>query len=113
MIGPFLVFLMLGLFCLTVGVMVRNGAIGSGSRLHQRHEDPSVPAYFRNGVFALIPLGTTLLICAAGVLLRAVDETLATTAVMAAVVLGVVGLVMPLRPPAFTKPRWLRSLNND
>jgi hypothetical protein len=106
--------LVLGIGGLILGIEVR---LGWNRRWRDAYFGDTYPASIRNSFMALIPTSLAFVFIAAGVLLqpRAAGETLksaepmllsAVFLILAGVSLGIAGWTM-LRPPAWSKPRWL------
>ena len=94
-----------GLLAIVFGVL---SIRGSWRRWEPWHRNPNLPFYLRNGAFAMIPFGVTLLGLSGAILTGNRHHTVATVCVLAVFAGFVVGIWFMARPPGFLKPDWLR-----
>jgi hypothetical protein len=107
----FIAILLMGMWLLTLGVWMR---LGWNRRWRAAYFGDTYPRYLRNGFFALIPGGLFMVLIATSVVLSPVTpgnerSFLATTLGLLGLLSMVVAAWFMIRPPEWTKPRWLRE----
>lgn len=109
--GAFLSCAGMGMLALLGAFLLYTGRLGPDSRWGRRYQDKDIDSYFRNGPFAMLPFGVTLLIFAAGVL---VDEGSRARTVLLAFgfPLLIFSVIVPFFPPVWLKPRWVREMES-
>jgi len=99
--------LVVGVALVTLGVLFRAGRMRGGASYYW---DDALPFYARNVGFSLVPFGAMFLCwSAAGVLLRA-SNRVGYALIAAGVAFAGLAFVLLIAPPAWVKPRWLRSV---
>ena len=93
---------------IVLGVLAR---LGIYRRWVSQYLNPDLPFYARNGIFAVIPSGLGLLTIHLSLILLDTEgwETLGLWSSVALALLVITSVAIAYRPPAWSKPAWLRE----